>query len=449
MLILSGCIAIAMWYIMGFTPAVITGIYTGSTTNTAALAGIIESLTSTDSATNEAVMSELVVGYSFSYPMGVLGSMIAIVIMEKLLRISYDDETQRLKSEYPIDEGLTSLAIKITNKQVDGKTLRDLRKTVDINVRIGRVYQDGEIKLSNSDTSFAVDDIIMVVGSQENIDKAIEYFGEEVRHSITTDRRDFDVKRIMVSNSKISGRSIASLQLSERFNVIITRIKRGDSEMLANGDTIIELGDRIRVMGPRKDLKELSKLLGDSYEATSRVNLFSFGLGIGLGLLLGSIEFSFGSSFSFKLGYAGGPLIVGLILGTLRRTGPIVWTLPYSANLTLQQLGLILLLATIGVRSGQGFIQSFSMDGIWIFIAATAISVLTAMATLFIGFKWLSMPFSLLMGMVANQPAILDFASNRTRNVIPNYGYTMMLPIALIMKILIAQIIFDFLSSYA
>ena len=447
MLALSGLIAISMWYVLGFTPAIITGIYTGSTTNTAALAGIIESLTSAETDAAQVAMSELVVGYSFSYPMGVLGSMIAIVIMERLLRISYTDEAQKLKSEYPLDEGLTSLAIKITNNEVDGRSLRDLRKTVDINVRVGRVFQGKDIKLPNSDTQFTIGDIIMVVGSKENIDRAIEYFGERVEHSITTDRTDFDVKRIMVSNSKFAGRSIASLQLSERYHVIITRIKRGDVEMLADGNTIIELGDRIRVMGTRKDLQDLTKLFGDSYEATSRVNLFSFGLGIGLGLLLGSLEFSFGASFSFKLGYAGGPLIVGLVLGALRRTGPIVWTLPYSANITLQQLGLILLLATIGVRSGQGFIQSFSSDGIWIFVAASAISILTAMATLFIGFKWLKMPFSLLMGMVANQPAILDFATNRTKNVIPNFGYTMMLPIALITKILLAQIIFELLSS--
>jgi len=353
-----------------------------------------------------------------------------------------------LKSEYPIDEGLTSIAIKISNPEVDGKTLRELRKTVDIDVRIGRVFQNSGINLSNNDTTFAIDDIIMVVGSRENLDKAISFFGAEVDHSLATDRRDFDVKRIMVSNPKFAGSSIASIGLSDNYNVLITRIKRGDIEMLADGNTIIELGDRIRILGPRKDLNELAKLFGDSYEATSRVNLFSFGLGIGMGLLLGSIEFNFGPSFSFKLGYAGGPLIVGLILGALRRTGPIVWTLPYSANITLQQLGLILLLATIGVQSGQGFIQSFSIDGIWIFVAASAISLLTALSILFVGYKLLKMPFSLLLGMVANQPAILDFATNRTKNVIPNFGYTMMLPIALISKILIAQIIFRILSGY-
>ncbi|MGB0840380.1 MAG: hypothetical protein ACPGXL_09580, partial [Chitinophagales bacterium] len=175
-------------------------------------------------------------------------------------------------------------------------------------------------------------------------------------------------------------------------------------------------------------------------------NLFSFGLGIGLGLLLGSFEITLGVGLSFKLGYAGGPLIVGLLLGALRRTGPIVWALPYSANVTLQQIGLILLLTAIGVRSGNAFVQSLSIEGLWIFLAGSAISLLTAVSILWVGYKLMKMPFSLLMGVVANQPAILDFATSRTKNSIPVFGYAMMFPIALITKIVIAQVLFLILT---
>ena len=216
--------------------------------------------------------------------------------------------------------------------------------------------------------------------------------------------------------------------------------------MLAKGDTILELGDRVRFIARSKDLSALSEFFGDSYHESSKVNLFSFGLGIGLGLLLGSINISLGTDFNFKLGYAGGPLIVGLILGALRRTGPIVWTMPYSANVTLQQLGLILLLTVIGVRSGNAFIQSLSLEGLTIFIASALISLLTAFAILWIGYKIVKMPFSILMGMVANQPAILDFATSRSKNSIPIFGYAMMFPIALISKIVIAQVLFLLLN---
>ena len=170
-------------------------------------------------------------------------------------------------------------------------------------------------------------------------------------------------------------------------------------------------------------------------------------MGIGLGLIIGSFEIPLGSDISFKLGYAGGPLIVGLVLGALRRTGPIVWTMPYGATITLQQIGLIFLLSAIGVKSGNAFIESFSINGLYIFMGGFVISLLTAIFLLFIGYKILKMPFSLLMGIVSNQPAILDFASSRSKNRIPEFGFSMMFPISLIVKIIIAQILFIALSS--
>jgi putative transport protein len=236
------------------------------------------------------------------------------------------------------------------------------------------------------------------------------------------------------------------LNLDEKYNAVITRIRRGDVEMLAKGDTVLELGDRIRFMARRKDLKELSELFGDSYHQSSKINLFSFGIGMGLGLILGNITFDLGASFSFKLGYAGGPLIIGLILGGIRRTGKVLWTLPYGANVTLQQIGLILLLAALGVRSGSALVQSLSIDALWIVLASGIISVSTALTILFLGYKILKRPFGLLMGMVANQPAILDFGIEQANNRLPMYGFTLMFPIALILKILIAQILFIVLT---
>ena len=137
---------------------------------------------------------------------------------------------------------------------------------------------------------------------------------------------------------------------------------------------------------------------------------------------------------------------MGLLLGALRRTGPVLWTLPYSANVTLQQLGLMLLLAAIGVRSGNAFVQSISMEGLWIFLASSILSILTAVLTLVIGYKILKKPFTLLLGMVSNQPAILDFATARAKNRIPVFGFSLMFPIALISKIVIAQILFLILN---
>lgn len=443
MLSFSGLIATSLWYLFGFSAATITGVYAGSTTNTAALAGVIDYMGNTFPKEQAAVLTqELVVGYSFSYPMGVLGGIVGIVLMEKIFRIDYEKEKTALQDDYPLEQELIRVSIKITIENSTEVKLRDLLKAHQWKVSFGRIIRNEKMDLINRDTQFQLGDIITVVGNREELKRLKEVLGEETDSLMVYDRSNFDTTRIFVSNSNVAGRSIASLNLDEKYYAIITRIRRGDVDMLANGDTILELGDRIRFVARREDIKKLSKLFGDSYKASSKVNLFSFGLGIGLGLMLGTIELNLGANFSFKLGYAGGPLIVGLILGALRRTGPIVWSLPYAANVTLEQIGLILLLTSIGVRSGNSFIDSFSMEGIWVFGASAVISLLTAFSILFVGYKIIKLPFSFLMGMVSNQPAILDFAASRTNNRIPVFGYAMMFPLALIMKIVIAQVLF-------
>ncbi len=447
-LIFSGIVASILWLLFDFSAAMITGIYSGSTTNTAALAGVLDYIATTyDSDQVNDLTQQAVVGYSFSYPMGVLGGIIAIILVEKLLKIDYKKEEESLRNDYPVGGKLGSKPIKVTNAAISGMTMRDLMKEHQWNVNFGRIFHNKRWALVHWDTTFEVGDIISVVGDEEDVMKVVQELGEIANDSFYYDRSIFDVRHIFVSNSLLVGKTIASLNLGENYNATITRIRRGDVNMLAKPDTVLELGDRIRFVAHQKDLQALSAFFGDSYQEVGKVDLFSFGLGIGLGLILGSIELSFGEHFNFKLGYAGGPLIVGLMLGALRRTGPIVWSLPYSANITLQQLGLILLLACIGVRSGTAFVQSISWEGFGIFLASAGISLSTAFAILFVGYRFLRMPFSLLLGMVANQPAILDFATARSGNRLPVFGYAMMFPIALISKIIIAQILFLILSS--
>ncbi len=443
MLLLSGLICVLVAYLFGFDAATITGLYAGSTTNTPALAGVMDYVNNTYSEAEALGFKEnLVIGYSISYPMGVLGGIIIIIVMERMLKIDYEFEKQKLRKDYPIGDDYTSRAIKVTNENLEGESLRDLWITYDWNVVFGRIASNEVIKLANWDTELKVGDILMVVATKKEIEKVAAILGEVSSNNLTYDRSEFDARRIFVSNHYLAGKTISSLNINEKFNCIITRIRRGDSEMLAKANTVLELGDRIRFVAKRKDLKKLAKFFGDSYQKNSMVNLFSYGLGIGLGLLLGSIELQLSDTVSFKLGNAGGPLIVGLILGALRRTGPISWTLPYGANITLRQIGLILLLATIGVSSGSAFLQSLSDNGLILFLASVIISLLTALGVLFIGYKIVKIPFSILMGIVSNQPAILDFSIDRTKNQLPNFGYTKVFPIALIVKILIAQILF-------
>ena len=448
MLTMSLLLAVGIFYLLGLDAATITGIYSGSTTNTPALASVLDLVDRRDNASSEGIKDALVIGYTYSYPMGVIGVMLVLKVMEKVFKIDYEKEKELLRSDYDLEEELSSRSIKITNESVIGHSLRDITKEHNLCILYGRISNGKEITLANWDTILHRNDVLMINGGLDDLKAATAFFGEETEDNISYNRKEYDVRRIFVSNPRVVGKTLSSLNLNEKYSAAITRIRRGDLEMLAKAETVLEMGDRIRFIARRKDLKGLSDLFGDSYYKSSQVNLFSFGLGIAIGLLIGSIEITLPGGAVFKLGMAGGPLIVGLILGALRRTGPIVWTLPYGANVTLRQMGLIFLLAVIGLSSGNKVLESLGGSE-WIIVAlgGTLLSILAAIVSLLIGYKIFKIPFSLLLGFLSNQPAILDFATDMSKNKVPVIGYSVMFPIALVMKILFAQILFLLLGG--
>ncbi|GJM35971.1 MAG: putative transporter [Saprospiraceae bacterium] len=449
MLTFSAGIAIGLHFLFGFSASTTSGLYAGSTTNTPALAGLLDAIRNKSVAAGEIQdMSEMaVIGYSLSYPMGVLGVLIAIQMMYRFLKIDYRKEEEQLRAEYPVKQNIISRTIIIKNEQFVGIPIRDLKRNFHWDVVFGRLQTGDDVVLSSWDSQFALNDQVTAVGDEREIERVGKELGEILPFELSYDSSEYDSRRIFVSNPKIAGERLATLNLNEKFAAIITRVRRGDIDLLANANTVIELGDQVRFVARRRDISKISAFFGDSYEGLSRINLLSFGLGMALGLLLGMVTFQLPGGVNFKLGFAGGPLIVALILGALRRTGPIVWTLPFSANLTLRQVGLILLLAGIGINSGHTFMGTFAQGGGGIiFLAGTIISFLTAVFTLLVGYKLLNIPFSFLTGMVANQPAILDFALEKADNKLPIIGYTLMLPVSLITKILYVQLLFAFLG---
>lgn len=230
----------------------------------------------------------------------------------------------------------------------------------------------------------------------------------------------------------------------------MTRVRRGDIELLAHDDTILELGDRVRVVAWHEHMHALSAFFGDSYRAVSEVDILTFNLGLALGLLLGMVSIPLPGGVALKLGFAGGPLIVALILGALERTSPLIWNLPYSANLTLRQIGLILFLAGIGMRAGYAFVATLAQGGDeGIFLTSAALTLIVALLALWIGYRLLKIPIGLLLGMLAGlqtQPAVLGFALEQTGDEQPNVGYAAVYPVALITKILFEQLLLSLLQ---
>jgi len=431
-------------------PALTAGMFTGSLTNTPALAAILDTIKHTVSGDlRNRLLTEPVVGYSITYPMGVIGVIVAINLMQRLWKVDYTAEAKELRGYGVATEALHNITIRVTRPEATRHTIEEMRRANGWDVIFGRIMHQEAVSLADPDSRFALGDLVTAVGTHEELEKVTRFLGERSTTEIDLDRREFDYRRVFVSNPKLVGRRLRDLALKERHGAIVTRIRRGDDDVLPHGDTALELGDRVRIITHRDRIESVSAFFGDSYRAVSEVDILTFSLGLAFGLFLGTIPIPLPGGAELRLGFAGGPLITALVLGTLGRTGPMVWTLPYSANMTLRQIGLILFLAGVGTRAGYGFVTTFAKEGgLLLFSAGTCITFLSASAMLWIGYRVMKIPMSLLTGMLAGlqtQSAVLGFALEQTRNDLPTVGYASVYPVATISKILLAQLLLTLL----
>jgi len=446
-MLLPALFLVIVHFTFKLTAATTVGIFTGISNNTPALASVLDNIVIT-AVDPERATSEAVVGFSVVYPLGVLGRILVLALVFRYWQIDSAGEAHRLRKQYPIPQDLQYRTITVTRPEATQKPFRQLQRTHDWDVVFGRIYRGDDANLISGDTRFQMGDKIVLAGTEEELDKVESTFGKKAAKDLLHDHAVYVTRRLFVSNPDIAGQRIATLDLKDKHGALVSHIRRGDSELLAHGRAVLELGDRIRILAPREEMDELVNLFGDSYTKLSHVNLMTMGLGIALGMLLGLVQFQLPGGITFQLGFAGGPLLVALILGALRRTGPILWTMPYSANLTLRQFGLICLLAAIGVRSGRIFLEAFvSGEGWFIFGVGFILVVLSTFVALFVGFKLLRIPYSLLIGMISPQPAVLDYAEAQAGNPLPTVGYTLMFPFAIIINVIMAQILLIILQS--
>ncbi|MEZ4647085.1 MAG: TrkA C-terminal domain-containing protein, partial [Chloroflexota bacterium] len=440
-LLLPAVLLIGLDIALGLTPASSAGIFTGLSNNTPALASVLD-FVHNELPQPDTAVSAAVVGFSVVYPMGVLGRMLVLAITQRLWRIDYAAEAYKLRKEYPIAQDLQYRTIAITHPEVMNVPLRQLQRTHEWDVVFGRIYRGDEISLMTGETRFHPGDQIVIAGTIEEMDRVQAELGETAVQDLRHDHAVYISRRLFVSNPAIAGQRIAALNLKDKYGALVSHVRRGDVELLAKDDTMLELGDRIRVLAPHEEIPDLVQLFGDSYATISHIDLLTMGLGIALGLLLGLIPIPLPGGVTFYLGLAGGPLLVALILGAVRRTGPLLWTLPYSVNLTLRQFGLILLLATIGVRSGNALLAAFIGGDGWLILGVgTLLIVSTTFLALVVGYKWLHIPYSLLIGMISPQPAVLGYALEQAQNPLPSIGYTLMFPFSIIINVSVAQIL--------
>jgi putative transport protein len=449
MLVVAAGITLFIGKVFHFKSAIMAGMFAGSFTNTPALAGALETIHRlAPKETVNQLLAEPVIGYSIAYPFGVIGTIFAIFLAQKIWKINYEKESKSLHMLGASNEPLHSRTVLVKNLDATGISVNDFNKKFNAHVMFGRIKRNNNFFLADSSTVFEPDDLVAMAGADDDLNLVAQVLGKISEEEIQYERSQFDFRRLFVSNHKIVGLKLKNLHLGELHGAIITRIRRGDDDFLPHGDMALEAGDRVRVIAPRSKMTAVGEFFGDSYRAVSEVDILTFSFGLALGLLLGLIPVPLPGGITFKLGFAGGPLFVALILGIIRRTGKFIWTIPYSANITLRQIGLVFFLAGIGTRAGYGFVSTFTdSGGIYIFTAGVVLTFSIAIAALWMGHRLLHIPMSLLTGMVAGlftQPAVLGYAMEQTKNDLPNVGYASVYPVAMIMKILLVQVLLSF-----
>ncbi|HEX6146558.1 MAG TPA: TrkA C-terminal domain-containing protein [Acidimicrobiia bacterium] len=427
--------------VLGIEGSFAAGVYTGSLTNTPALAAVLQYQTDTaPPADVDRAVAEPVIGYSMSYPFGVLGMVMAVYLLRRVRPGAGTSE----QADGSSAEDLIRTSVVVTEERYVGIALAALMQETGWRVLFTRHADGKDVEIPRPDTVLQHGDVLSVIGESSDVGRVVDALGEPAAVDLALDRTDIDYRRIFVSNDALVGRTIGDLGLLGRFGAIITRVRRGDVDRMARADTVLELGDRIRVVAPRDRMSSLSAYFGDSYRKLSEIDVASFSLGIVAGLLLGMVPIPLPGG-SFTLGPAGGPLLVGLLVGALGHTGPFTWQLPYNASLTLRQLGAVLFLAGVGTRSGYAFVDTLAQGaGLELLLLGAVVTTLSALLVILGGVFLLRTPTGVLAGVVGGlvtQPAVLAFAVERTGSDLPNTGYATVYPVATITKILLAQAI--------
>ncbi len=448
-LLASGAITtIILWKILGISAPSAAGLFCGALTNTPALAATVETIKtlSTNLPQEVADLNAIspVVTYGLAYPFGVLGVLLWFFVFTKIFKIDFaKEEASRLKESG--SDTIVSRTYRITNPAIAGKTVAESLKLLgQPGFALSRIKKGEAIAIVTPDTLLSAGDYIVAVGTAEALERARMLFGEQAPMHLPLDNTGIDFRRIFVSHPAIVGRRIHELNLEKEFGATITRLRRGDVDFVPSPATTLELGDRIRVVTRHENIERVTKYFGDSMKSISETDFLSISFGIVLGVMVGMIPFPLPHGMVFKLGFAGGPLIVALFLGRLERTGPIIWALPFTANLVLRQIGLVFFLAGIGTKAGYGFGATFQSGGWGLIAAGALITTCVVVLTILVGYKYLKLPMSAVMGMASGmhtQPACLAYANQQAQNDQPNIWYATVYPASMITKIILAQII--------
>ena len=414
--IIGGLVTAILHKLFDIPLPVVLGIFSGAVTNTPALGAGQQILR--DLGTPMEMVDQMGMSYAMAYPFGICGILFTMWMLRVIFRVNVETEAQQHESSRTNGGALIrTINIRVENPNLHDLAIKDVPILNGDKIICSRLKREETLKVPSPDTIIQLGDLLHLVGQPADLHNAQLVIGQEVDTSLSTKGTDLRVERVVVTNENVLGKRIRDLHFKERYDVVISRLNRAGVELVASGDISLQFGDILNLVGRPSAIDAVANVLGNAQQKLQQVQMLPVFIGIGLGVLLGSIPvFVPGFPAALKLGLAGGPLIMALILGRIGSIGKLYWFMPPSANLALRELGIVLFLSVVGLKSGGDFVNTLvNGEGLsWIGYGAliTAVPLITVgiLARMLAKMNYLTM-CGMLAGSMTDPPA-LAFANN-------------------------------------
>ncbi len=445
--LLGGLTTLTIHFLTGTSLPMLVGVMSGAVTNTPGLGAAQNALNQVTDSLSVTEIPEISLGYAVAYPFGVLGIIISMMAIKKIFRINISKEVNLFDEDlHPAGIMPEKLSIIVTNPEVFNKSILEISENLSPGVVISRIMHKGELQMATSRTIIHESDVILVVAQKGLVPEVVKKFGSISEMDLASGSGKLISRRLIVTNKDVFGKDIESLKVRTRYNINITRVYRSGIEFIASPGIRLQMGDRLTVVGDEKSIEKVTEQLGNSLKRLKEPNIVPIFIGILLGVILGSIPvFIPGITHPVKLGLAGGPLIVAILISKYGYKFSLVSYTTTSANLMLRELGIVLFLASVGLTSGEKFIPSLtSGDGfVWMGYGA----VITLLPLVLIGtFSRIVLRKNyfeicgLLSGSMTDPPA-LAFANSIAQSEAPALAYATVYPLTMFLRIFIAQLL--------
>ncbi|MDG6475099.1 putative transporter [Glaesserella parasuis] len=442
---ISGILVILLHKIFDVPLPVILGIFSGAVTNTPSLGAGQQILTELGGESITAVMG---MGYAIAYPFGIIGILLAMWLIRIIFKINVDKEADEFDSATNNKkDGLSTMNVRITNPNLNGLMLQEFPDFELHEVVYSRIKRNDELFVPKVHTQIQIGDILHLVGTKAALHKMQLILGEEVNVSLSTKGTMYRTERAVVTNEKVFGKQIRQLMLKGKYDVVISRLNRAGVELVPNGQMTLQFGDVLNLVGRQEDIEAVMAIIGNAQQKLQQVQMLPIFIGVGLGVLLGSIPIYLpGFPVALKLGLAGGPLVVALILARIGSIKKLYWFMPPSANLALREIGIVLFLAVVGWKAGGNFLNTLlSNDGLaWIsygaIITFIPLIVTGLVARIYGKLNYLSL-CGLLAGSMTDPPALAFANGIKEGNGAAALSYATVYPLVMFCRIILPQIL--------